>query len=124
MEAGLVFDRHGSVIQWHLPANRGPAYLPDSATLWDVLWNNREELGGFAHTHPWSGEAHPSSIDLSTFAAIEAGLGKQIVWAIVTMSEVGYYEWHGPGPQDYEVMAQRRFRLSSNIIEQLRGLST
>jgi hypothetical protein len=48
-------------------------------------------LGGVAHSHPWEGEAHPSGTDVSTFRAIELGLGKRLLWPIVTLSEVRYY---------------------------------
>ena len=89
-EVAMVFDRSGRVLYWHEPADRTGGSLPDSRSLWDVLWENRENLGGVAHTHPWNGEAHPSGTDLSTFASIEAGLGRYLLWPIVTMTETTY----------------------------------
>lgn len=123
IEAGLVFDKHGCLIHWHLPEGRTGGSLPDSRTLWDVLWTNRDLLGGVAHTHPWNGSAGPSSTDVTTFAAVEKGLGQRLVWPIVTFTEVGYYEWVGPGKLDYAVMTERRFRIQRDLIEQLRELS-
>lgn len=123
METGLVFDKHGGLIFWHVPPDRSSGALPDSRQLWDVLWENREILGGVAHTHPWNGSAGPSSTDVTTFAAVEVGLGKRLVWPIVTFSEVGYFEWIGPERLDYGVVGVRRFRLHRELIEHLRDLS-
>lgn len=123
MEAALVFDFHGGVIHWHVPPDRSSAALPDSADLWQVLWDNKEILGGVAHTHPWSGSAGPSQTDVTTFAAVEAGLGDRLVWPIVTFSEVRYFTWAGPGRLAYGEMELRRFRLHRDDIEQLRDLS-
>jgi hypothetical protein len=123
METGLVFSKYGGVIHWHVPADRSQGYLPDSRSLWEVLWENREHLGGVAHTHPWHGAASPSSIDVTTFAAIEEALGQRLVWPIVTFSEVGYFEWVGPERTDYAPLTQRRFRIPKESIEELRDLS-
>lgn len=123
METGLVFSRHGGVIHWHVPPDRSQGFLPDSRKLWDVLWAEREGLGGFAHTHPWHGAASPSSVDLTTFAAIEEALGQRLVWVIVTFTEVGYFTWVGPDRLAYGRQEVRRFRLHKESIEQLRELS-
>jgi len=93
IEVAMVFDKEGRAIHW--PSPQGSAgSIPDSRSLWDILWENRAILGGVAHTHPWDGEPHPSSTDVTTFAAIEAGLGFRLVWPIVTMTQVGYYEYN------------------------------
>lgn len=93
-ESALVFDDKGSRISWHLPEGRSGGYIPDTRSLWDLLWEHREHLGGVAHTHPWNGEAHPSPTDTSTFAAIEAGLGRRLLWPVVTMTEVRYFGYN------------------------------
>jgi hypothetical protein len=123
MEAGLVFTKWGVPIFWHTPPDRTMGALPDSRDLWDVLWEHRHELGGVAHTHPWSGASWPSSTDVTTFAAVEAGLGQRLFWPIITFSEVGYFEWVGPGRLDYGMQGLRRFRLRREDIEKLRDLS-
>ncbi len=123
MEAGYVFDRRGLAIYWHLPDDRGPGSIPDSRPLWEVLWENRENLGGFAHTHPWKGEAWYSQEDVTTFAAVEEGLGQRLVWPVVTFTEVKYFTWIGPKRLDYAEMTGRRFRLSSDELQDLRDLS-
>lgn len=123
METGLVFARWGRPIHWHVPPDRSMGALPDSRDLWKILWENRHDLGGVAHTHPWSGSAGPSQTDVTTFAAVEAGLGQRLVWPIVTFSEVGYFLWIGPERLDYGVLERRRFRLHRDDIEQLRDLS-
>jgi hypothetical protein len=136
MEAGLVFDRQGDPIHWHLPPDRTGVALPDSRALWKVLWENRHRLGGVAHTHPWAGPSAPSVIDVTTFAAIEAGLGQRLIWPIVTFTAVGYFVWFGP-EEDTPPPARRlfavdrlsyaavagRFRLGRESIDTLRELS-
>jgi hypothetical protein len=123
MEAALVFDITGVPIHWHVPPDRSMAAIPDSADLWEILWDNKIILRGVAHTHPWSGSAAPSSTDVTTFAAVEAGLGKRLVWPVVTFSEVRYFVWQGPDRLNYGEMERRRFRLHRDDIEHLRDLS-
>ncbi len=90
MEVALVFDLNGNTIHWHEPPGRSGGSIPDTRSLWDILWENRERLGGVAHTHPWDGPAYPSHTDLTTFDAIERGLGKHLLWPVVTFTEVLY----------------------------------
>jgi len=123
METGLVFDRFGAPIFWHVPPDRSCGALPDSRALWDVLWESRGFLGGVAHTHPWHCAAAPSTTDVTTFAAVEAGLGQRLVWPIVTFTEVGYFRWIGPGRLDYGDLEHRRFRIHKENIKKLRELS-
>jgi hypothetical protein len=119
IETAAVFDLDGNVIHWHLPPGRAGGWIPDSRNLWDVLWENRERLGGVAHTHPWHGEAWPSGTDVTTFAAVEAALGLRLVWPIVTMTEVRTFRWVGPGKHDYKPVPF----LKSDDIFDLRRLS-
>ena len=88
IEVALVFDQQGNTIHWHLPPGRSGGWIPDTRDLWEVLWENRDRLGGVAHTHPWVGPAWPSQTDETTFSAIERGLGKRLLWPIVTFQEV------------------------------------
>jgi hypothetical protein len=125
VETALVFDDRGQTLHWHLPANRSAGYLPDSAFLWQFLWENRKHLGGVAHTHPWDGLAQPSATDLSTFAAIESGLGRRLIWPILTFTETVYAEWVGPGALAYTVGYKSwvGFELPHELLVQLRDLS-
>jgi hypothetical protein len=123
MEAAMVFDFHGGVIHWHLPPDRSTGAIPDSHDLWQILWDNRAIVGGVAHTHPWHGTPGPSGTDLTTFAAIEAGLGERLVWPIITFTAIRYFTWVGPERLDYDDMEGRRFRLRPQDIERLRELS-
>ena len=93
IETALVFDDHGRIIQYHEPAGRTAGSIPDTRSLWDLCWKYRNQLGGVAHTHPWDGPASPSRIDISTFRALELGLGRLYLWPVVTFTEVGYYGW-------------------------------
>jgi hypothetical protein len=95
IEAGVVIGSHGVPLHWHLPPGRNVGYLPDSKDLWQVLWENRERLYGFAHSHPGSGEPSPSWEDLTTFAAVEKGLGRRLVWPIATADQVAFFTWMG-----------------------------
>jgi proteasome lid subunit RPN8/RPN11 len=104
IETGVVIDNQGNAIHWHLPAGRNTGALPDSRDLWDVLWENRETIAGFAHSHPGSGVTGPSSTDLTTFAAVEAGLGRRLVWWITSSDHLIALRWVGPGRLTYHVV--------------------
>jgi hypothetical protein len=84
MEAGVLLGPNNSVIHWHTPNSRSGGALPDSRDLWDIIWENRAIVTGFAHTHPGSGAPGPSYTDTTTFAAIEAALGKHLNWFILS----------------------------------------
>lgn len=102
IETGVVVNLQGEPIFWHLPDNRSTGYLPDSRTLWDVLWENRNDLLGFAHSHPGKGYPYPSHEDLTTFAAVEAALGRRLSWWIMSESLIVLFKWIGPGDHDYK----------------------
>jgi hypothetical protein len=130
IETAFVFSREGEVIRYHLPHGRTSGSIPDSYDLWELLWKHRGILGGVAHTHPWNGASGPSHTDVTTFAAVEAGLGKRLIWPVVTFTHVTYCMWMGPGEHDYGSVpldrlpftAEARHHLD-NGIERLRELS-
>jgi len=122
IELAYVFDRQGVVIRWHEPPGCSTGSIPDSRSLWDVLWDHREIVGGVCHIHPWYGEAWPSSTDLTTFAAVEAGLGKRLLWPIVTFTEVKYYVFDSPNTRYIDVIALEPKHWLDNV-EQLRRKS-
>ena len=84
IESGVVISRAGEALHWHLPAGRSAVYIPDTRELWNVLWDHRSNLAGFAHTHPGAGIPVPSLTDLTTFLAIEEALGMRLSWWIVS----------------------------------------
>jgi len=86
IETGVVITRTNEACYWHRPLGRSASYLPDSRTLWDVLWATyqADNLLGFAHSHPGTGAPAPSQEDLSTFGAIEAALGRPLLWWITS----------------------------------------
>jgi len=100
-ENALVFDKEGKTLLWHLPEGCNEGYIPDSQDLWEFLWDNREIIGGVAHTHPWDGKAWFSRTDVTTWAACEKGLGIRLVWPVVTFTEVKQFIWVGPDRLDY-----------------------
>lgn len=122
-EVGLVFNRQGLAIYWHLPLGRTATSLPDSRELWEILWQHRAELGGFAHSHPWRGRPDPSMTDITTFEALELGLGRQLLWPIVTLDEVSYFARRGEQPQ-YMAIQEPTIRLCDSDVDRLRELST
>lgn len=103
MEAGVVLDSQGQPIFWHVPPDRSVGYLPDNRSLWDVLWENRDNLLGFAHSHPGEGLPGPSHEDVTTFAAVEAALGKRLKWYIISRTGLVVCEWRGPHRLTYSV---------------------
>lgn len=103
IEAAVLISLDGP-IYWHLPANRSGASLPDSRDLWwDGFWANKDTLLGCAHSHPGSGRPAPSWTDITTFAAVEDGLGKRLAWWITTNDYWVVCRWAGPGVHDYTV---------------------
>lgn len=113
IETGVVINLQGEPIFWHLPDNRSTGYIPDSRALWDVLWENRDNLLGFAHSHPGAGHPYPSHEDLTTFSAVEAGLGRRLLWWIMSKTSVAVYSWVGPGLYDYRVKSDREAKYAS-----------
>jgi hypothetical protein len=84
LESGVVVGLDGSPLYWHLPLERTAGSLPNSRPLWDVFWEHRDNLLGFAHSHPGVGIPAPSQEDRTTFSAVERGLGKRLSWWICT----------------------------------------
>lgn len=121
IETALVFDQEGKTLHWHLPPGRSGGYIPDTQSLWDVIWENRDRLGGVAHTHPWDGEAWPSRTDVTTFSAVEMALGKRLQWPIVTFSVVKVFTWVGPEKYDYGLL--REAPIPVEDVEELRQRS-
>lgn len=101
MEAGLVLDAHGQPLHWHLPHGRTGGSLPEWPELWDFLWANKDNLSGFAHSHPGLGVPGPSYTDVTTFAALESGLGARLDWWIVTDDSISLFRWGGPHRLNY-----------------------
>ena len=121
IEAGVVVDKEGFPMHWHLPPGRTAGSIPDTRSLWDQIWENRSQVLGFAHSHPGGGIPEPSWTDLTTFAAIEAALGRRLMWWITSSDHVIRAEWCGPEKTDYgfwttvyePVWAQELRRLSA-----------
>ena len=101
VEAAVVIGLDGQPILWHTPDGCGPSRIPDSRDLWEVLWENRDNLWGIAHTHPGSGKPYPSHTDVTTFAAVESGLGARLAWWILTADELKEFVWKGPEKYEY-----------------------
>lgn len=90
LETGLIVGHHDEPLYWHVPNDRTVVSLPDSETLWGKLWAHFKygSLKGFAHSHPGSGIPSPSHTDVTTFAAIESGLGTTLDWWITSRDHV------------------------------------
>jgi len=101
IEVGVLVNLDCEPFFWHLPEGREVASLPDSRDLWNIIWDHRDEVLGFAHSHPGSGVPEPSEEDLTTFAAVESGLGKRLVWWVTSRDESIELYWRGPGKLDY-----------------------
>lgn len=93
VETGVLVAKNGQPILWHVPEGRSAAYLPDSRGLWKAIWEHRENVLGFAHSHPGSGQPGPSSEDLSTFEAVEAALGRRLKWWICSSDQLIECNW-------------------------------
>lgn len=92
VEVAMVFNNKGETLYIHQPVGRTGISLPDSQDLWAILWENKDQLGGVAHTHPWYGDPWPSATDLTTWDALERGLGKLLLWPVVTLNTVAVFQ--------------------------------
>lgn len=101
-EAAVVINTAGEAIHWHLPVDRTAVAIPDQRSLWEVLWAHREDVLGVAHTHPGAGIPGPSYEDVTTFAPIEAGLGRRLNWWIATSDKLVLIRWSGPDRLSYQ----------------------
>ena len=96
----VVFDRDGKAIHWHDPTDASATHVPDSDDLFDFIWENRKQFGGFAHIHPWADHAAPSPMDITTFYSWILGLSKKrtYLWPIVTLTDMCIVVWdHNAG---------------------------
>jgi len=104
LEAGVLIGDN-DFAYWHLPKKRTGGSLPDSRELWDVFWEHRkDQYLGFAHSHPGKGTPGPSWTDITTFAGIEAGLGRRIQWWITSADRIIQIYWVGPTRYDYSAI--------------------
>ena len=100
LEAGVLLSVTEEPIYWHEPADRSISALPDSRILWNHIWDNRNRILGFAHSHPL-GIIYPSQEDITTFSAIEIAIGKRLLWPILTKEVITYWRWQGPNKFNY-----------------------
>jgi proteasome lid subunit RPN8/RPN11 len=123
LETGVLVSKWQEPFYWHLPEHRSAVYLPDSSLLWDMFWTYRENVMGFAHSHPGSGIPAPSMTDLTTFSAIEAGLGRRLLWWITSEDTMIELQWQGPNPYDYRVEVVTNTEFARTWLQQLRANS-
>ena len=90
-EAYAVLGKDQKVLLMQLPGGGSSVAIPDSRNLWEFIWEHRDEITGIAHTHPGGGIPGPSYEDLTTFRAIEKGLGKRLEWWIATKDFLSLY---------------------------------
>jgi hypothetical protein len=120
LETAVILDLDSQPIFWHMPHGRTSVHIPDSHNLWDIIWNNRSIISAIAHSHPGKGKPSPSHEDLTTFSAIEAALGKKLLWPIITEDDDILCYYIGPGKYDY---ARYISVLEKPWIDELRRLS-
>ena len=104
IEAGVVLGFNNEPVHWHLPPGRSTGHIPDTRSLWDVLWEHRATVTGFAHSHPGAGRIGPSREDITTFSAVELALGRRLQWWIINRNKYCLCVWTGPERYDYMVL--------------------
>jgi hypothetical protein len=82
-EVCFLLGSHDAIL-W-ADASDSPAALPDSRARWEAIWSRRAELVAIAHSHP-VGPAAFSGEDVSTMAAIDAALGRDLRYFVVAPS--------------------------------------
>lgn len=118
IETAVIFGYDMEAIYWHLPPGRTSSYMPDSAGLWNFLLAENDRVFGVAHSHPGCGKPFPSGIDYGTFSACDLGLGKKLLWPIISKDEVAFYMYEGPNKYDYrEVFVDQELFWLPKLIE-------
>jgi len=123
IEVGVVIDKNGVPIYWHLPPGRSGGSIPDSRQLWDVIWEHRDRIMGFAHSHPGSGPTGPSQTDLTTFLAIEQALGKRLCWWISSSDQLWTWARDSHDPALADSYAGEFIRNEPDWVKTLREFS-
>jgi hypothetical protein len=125
MEAGVLISKNGEAAYWHEPAGRTSGSLPDSPDLWSVIWELRDHIGGFAHSHPGWGVPGPSQEDVTTFAAVEAALGRRLNWWIISHDKIVLVHHLGKdrGRLDYAVSEAPWLEARLSWLPRLRRIS-
>ena len=120
IEVGVAVDIYGKPFYWHLPEGSSAGGIPDTKSLWDVMWENRFKLWGFAHSHPGTGLPSPSGTDITTFAAIEAALGTRLSWWITSKDRLCVCHWASVDEHTY---MRNEVIIDPEWLEELRHLS-
>lgn len=97
IEVAAAFDNRGKAVFWADPKDCSSGSIQDSHAMWEKIWQHRTLIAGIAHTHPWDGDASASDTDLTTFKAIELGLGRRLLWPVVSMTDEKWYVRVGNG---------------------------
>lgn len=121
LENGVIIDKTGNILRWHMPEGRTSGSLPDSHDLWEFIWANRDKIGGIAHSHPGSGKPGPSHEDVTTFAAVESALGQRLNWWITSSDKLILCRHSGGERLDYTVAEIPQHRPA--WLQQLRKIS-
>lgn len=79
-EVLLLVGESGEVL-WS-DVSDSPVLLPDSRERWEAIWSRRDRLVEIAHSHPVGPRAF-SSEDRSTMEALDAALGRPLVYTVV-----------------------------------------
>lgn len=103
-EAAILINIWGCGILQHQPENASVVAIPDKKSFWDFILENKDQIAGIAHSHSGSGEPWFSHEDVTTFAAIEQGLGKRLYWPIITSDSILTFGWVGPKRLDYNIV--------------------
>jgi hypothetical protein len=85
-EVCLLIGQGGEVLwsdawAWSV-AQSSPLALPDSRDRWEAIWRHRGQLAEVAHSHP-QGPLGFSPEDQTTMAALDAALGRALVYSVV-----------------------------------------
>jgi len=114
VELALLADTEGNTIMWHEPPGRTSVGIPDTASLWEALWENRAHLGGDAHIHPWDGPARPSYEDVTTWSAYDRGMRPRVHFVVTFTDEACFVREGGPTSITYRRLRDFPFRVDAD----------
>lgn len=123
-ETAVVLTFGLKPILWHKPDGSSGGYIPDSRSFWEFLLANKDRLLGVAHHHPGSGwgATMASITDTTTFQALELGLGKNLIWPILSQDHMSVFVRSDPGYTFLNVVGeQTQFAWPSELRALSRG---
>lgn len=121
LEASCAVDLSENEAICYYEPRYSSVYIPDSQEYWDIVWENKDNIAGIAHSHPGNGIPNPSfNLDIKSFSSLDIGFGRKLKYWIISSTDVVVVQWVGPELYDFKIELETRNLL---WIQKLREIS-